>query len=1253
MKITRTLFLFSCIILLSAVSCKKDEPVAELSVNTTFVNVGSSQSKTPIKVKSNTHWTVSADVEWISLYPSEGEGDKEVSVTVKDNKAAAGARALERKGTVIFRAGSKEVSLSVTQVGEQLIFTTPDSEISVPKAGAQVQVQLERNVSYRVEIPSDASSWIKQLSTKAPVTDILHFEIAANNSGSFRTGRISLVPDGSAALYITINQADAPCILNESDLRSFLDTVTVNARLTIPVLEDITVTAPLPVGKGFSGTLEGNNHVIKGWKSSAPLFATNNGTIKDLVIDNSCSFTPEDLVFAPFVRENNGTLDNLTNNGQIAFRTVIDKPVCFGGIAAISRGSIINCTNKGAVVARTEESISGAAAVAGIVGYAACPVKSCVNEGRVELTALSVPEKEAFLDISEATPAVGGISAYGAPGFSMSGCENKGNVVFALTGAEKEMTREIERTQIGGLAGAPCGPVEDCVNNGNIDVSVSNSAKGTTLPYAYIVLVGGIGGGDWLFTVKGSVNVNSSYKSCINNGTIYLYTDANLSNSAVGGIVAWPGQEAAHDKSTVGCTNNGKIAVSGVGKVRAGGIQGGTGNVENCINKGEVVVNSADKTSAAGGICAFHSQGHIIKDCKNYGNVTSKLDLEGGVAGLIGNLGNAKTSSGEGCVVECTVENNTTSQSYTGMVIGKYNGTSNATTLGTGQNPIIVEGMLILGEKRIQISKNNVETYKEGTANATAAHVLYVKSNTESTEYAEGYVKYSDGSPAAGVAVSDGFSTAVTDADGHYKLFVSSDTWYIFFSYPSDAKIGRNANGLPDFFKKYQSYQKTYDFTFDRQSVENEFYIFGMADPQSHYQARSPQKYADTDRFRDEAVPGINSEIAKKTLPCYGITLGDIVYSENSRNSNPGMTVMRDHFKKVNMPVFQVMGNHDYKFFKTDAAIAPTQGRSTINLVAQSTFEDCFGPVNYSFNRGKVHFVCMKDINYTSTTKWSWSAYSGGFTDDQYQWLVSDLECVPKDMKVVLCVHIPMFSSTSGRNVKNALTLISKFTNSEIISGHSHYYRSTTVSGMREYNLNAVCGQWWWSKIEGDGCPNGYDVFKFSGTDIKDFYLIGFNDKMNTRDYQMRIYRGDITTGGSYAWFKWPHSTSTYLINVFAGDDRWKIHVYEDGVLKGDAKLMANKKITFSSVSSGKTYTVDASSNQDWWAIGYHIGSAGRGTSSTSYYTNMFHMWKYEATNPGAKISVEAVDPYGNTYTCDEVITNGTAYPDYIKIALN
>jgi hypothetical protein len=54
-------------------------------------------------------------------------------------------------------------------------------------------------------------------------------------------------------------------------------------------------------------------------------------------------------------------------------------------------------------------------------------------------------------------------------------------------------------------------------------------------------------------------------------------------------------------------------------------------------------------------------------------------------------------------------------------------------------------------------------------------------------------IKYSDGKPAVGVSVSDGFSVVQTDTNGKYSLTPHQDAWYIFYSIPADCDVNINS----------------------------------------------------------------------------------------------------------------------------------------------------------------------------------------------------------------------------------------------------------------------------------------------------------------------------------------------------------------------------------------------------------------------------------------------------------------------------
>ena len=1043
---------------------------------------------------------------------------------------------------------------------------------------------------------------------------------------------------------------DTGCVIikTPSELAAFLSSTSVSDKSQVLIMNDIDMRGTaFEAASGFGGFLDGNSRQIDISGGPSPLFGTNAGVVSNLVITGTPS--PSSPQGASLALTNNGRLVSITNKAKISGSSsaALSEPIVLGGITAYNYGSLLNCTNEGEVSFTSTSSITGAA-LGGIAGYSEGLFDNCSNSGAVRLTAKYGSGMCAIGKIASSAANMGGIVGAAFEGFTARSCTNSGEIVFLNDEVEK-CSAIYQRSQIGGIAGSPYGAITNCTNSGHISITATTTTRAAYSANNYIFDVGGISGGSFHETADyQAVNDHTSITQCNNQGNIDLVFDCSKSNSPVGGIVGWAnGEHKTIACKTSGCTNTGNITMSGAGKVRIGGIMGGTGSMENCTNKGTIYVRSANSGSAVGGINGFHSQDHILDACINEGDVKSDVPLLG-IGGLIGCHGGVNLTSSENCKVLCDIVSGDSGRGSVGMVIGAYNNNTSSVTLGSAEKPIEVKGSVSAGGVTTELTEKNFRDFLMGTDYVVSVHVIYAYCNTPGpATYAEGTVTFDDNTPAAGISVSDGFSVAVTDSQGKYRLTTREDTWYIFVSLPSNAVIEKRSDGCPAFYQTYSGPGTGYDFTLKKGAVENSFMLFAMADPQSHYQNRGTGK-ADTDRFNQEAVPAINTQIAAQSLPCYGVTLGDIVYSEGNRDSNPGMVTMRSHFAKINMPVFQTMGNHDYTYFYSTKPLSTDTRTSTLYLRAQRSFEEVFGPVNFSFNRGDVHVVCMRNIIYDSNT--DASSYHCGYTDDQWAWLQADLANVPKTKMVILCGHIPLVSNTGREHVSQILSLLKQYKSAKIFSGHTHYKRyAPSVGGIAEHIHAAVCGQWWWSNVEGDGAPNGYTVYKIEGTSFKDEYSIGMNNSMNTRDYQIRVYAGNTTNGGNYAKFKWPHDASRLMINVFNGDSRWKVQVYENDVLSGTATLMSYKRQTYESVTSGTTYTVDASSTNDWWAVGYHIGVRGRGRTSTSYYTSMFHMYTYTLKDPSASVKVVATDPYGNSYTCTSVITTDCWYPAYMK----
>ena len=1178
-----------------------------------------------------------------AVYPYSAaklEGSKlTYSVPAEQSVSAAGA---DPQALVMYSEGQLGSALHFSQCTSMLRFSAPE--------GIRNLVFRLDEGSVTMNLPGTAGNYA-----------------VAINPGSYSGLTLYIVADGGSyimesstpfdittGLSVSLGELalDESCVIikTPAELAAFLKSTSAGDKSRVLILNDIDMRGTsFEPASGFGGFLDGNLRQIDITGGESPLFGTNNGIITDLVLTGTPA--PSSGLGASLSLTNNGRLINVTNKAKISgsASAPLSGPIVMGGITAYNYGPVVNCTNEGEVSFTSTSSITGAA-LGGVAGYSEGTFDNCSNSAPVRLVAKYGSGMCAIGKIASSASNLGGIAGAAFEGFAARSCVNSGEIVFINNEVDK-CTSIYQRSQIGGIAGSPYGDISKCSNTGNISVTATTTTRAAYTANYYIFDVGGISGGSFHETGDyQAVNDHTNISQCTNGGNIDLVLDCSKSNSPVGGIVGWGnGEHKTIACKTSGCTNTGNITMSGAGKVRIGGIMGGTGAIENCTNKGTIHVISANSSSAVGGINGFHSQDHILDACINEGDVKSDVALQGGIGGLIGCHGGVNLATSESCKVLCDVVSGDSGRGYVGMVIGAYNNNTSSVTLGSAQNPIEVKGSVSAGGVTTELTEKNFRDFLMGTNFVATVHVIYAYCNTPGpATYAEGTVAFDDNTPAAGISVSDGFSVAVTDSQGKYRLATRPDSWYIFVSLPSNAVIEKRSDGCPAFYQTYTGPGTDYNFTLKKGAVENSFMLFALADPQSHYQNRGTGK-ADTDRFNQEAVPAINAQIATQSLPCYGVTLGDIVYSEGNRNSNPGMVTMRSHFAKLNMPVFQTMGNHDYTYFYSTKPLATDTRTSTLYLRAQRNFEEVFGPVNFSFNRGDVHVVCMRNIIYDSNT--DASSYHCGYTDDQWAWLQADLANVPKTKMVILCGHIPLVSNTSREHVSQVLSLLKQYKSAKIFSGHTHYKRyAPSVGGIAEHIHAAVCGQWWWSNVEGDGAPNGYTVYKIEGTSFKDEYSIGMNTSMNTRDYQIRVYQGNITNGGNYAKFKWPHEASRLLINVFNGDSRWKVQVYENDVLSGTATLMSYKRQTFDSVTSGTTYTVDASASNDWWAIGYHIGVLGRGRSnSTSYYTSMFHMYTYTLKDPSASVKVVATDPYGNTYSCTSIVSTDCWYPAYMK----
>ncbi len=144
-----------------------------------------------IMFNADSNWTVSTSDEWINVAKSSGtKSDTSFMVDVKANDSLD-----NRDGYIVmYSANDKSYRFDVHQNGEQPSFRiNGNGEYEVMAKGGNVNVKLETNLEYTVEISSSAKSWITLSDTRATREETLTFVVAANQEFDERKANINIV----------------------------------------------------------------------------------------------------------------------------------------------------------------------------------------------------------------------------------------------------------------------------------------------------------------------------------------------------------------------------------------------------------------------------------------------------------------------------------------------------------------------------------------------------------------------------------------------------------------------------------------------------------------------------------------------------------------------------------------------------------------------------------------------------------------------------------------------------------------------------------------------------------------------------------------------------------------------------------------------------------------------------------------------------------------------------------------------------
>lgn len=229
-------------------------------------------------------------------------------------------------------------------------------------------------------------------------------------------------------------------------------------------------------------------------------------------------------------------------------------------------------------------------------------------------------------------------------------------------------------------------------------------------------------------------------------------------------------------------------------------------------------------------------------------------------------------------------------------------------------------------------------------------------------------------------------------------------------------------------------------------------------------------EYASRSLFPELLVPS--------ETPTYNLFMGDQVNTDLSL-----LPVVSQLLHQLPDPCYTVAGNHDRDL----------TGPATPQ---DSTYRSVFGSPYYSFDRGNVHFMVLNNVFPQGKR-----GYRGRVTDEQLDWLRTDVAAQPRARQLVLAMHIPAALTS------NADSLFQVFEQHKakhllVLSGHLHQVMrqvQTRPSGLtvQEVSVGAACGSWWTGEKDHFGVPSarmhcgtprGYFCFEFTKASYRFHY---------------------------------------------------------------------------------------------------------------------------------------------------------------------
>ena len=197
----------------------------------------------------------------------------------------------------------------------------------------------------------------------------------------------------------------------------------------------------------------------------------------------------------------------------------------------------------------------------------------------------------------------------------------------------------------------------------------------------------------------------------------------------------------------------------------------------------------------------------------------------------------------------------------------------------------------------------------------------------------------------------------------------------------------------------------------DNQTVADDFCFVQLSD--SHWGFEGPPN-PDAKGTLRKAVAAVNG-LAEP--PDFIVFTGDLTHTtDDPKERRRRLAEFRDIVADLKVKNIHYMpGEHDASLDRGEA------------------YQEFFGKTHYTFNHKGVHFIALDNV----------SDPAARIGDEQLAWLAADLRQLPKDARIVVLTHRPLFDlypqwDWATRDGAKAIELLMPYSNVTVFYGHIH-----------------------------------------------------------------------------------------------------------------------------------------------------------------------------------------------------------------------